>query len=74
MEIDTSLRSVKDLLCDICTEPAAAILFSLMIQDDHEMRREGGQVVKNRFGCYGLMGKMSFNNDKIRDTRYETIK
>ena len=67
MEINTEIAATREMLCEICTDPAAALLFALMVQNDPVLRRQGAStyVKGTKFGCHGIMGKMSFTNETI---------
>ena len=71
MEINTAAHSTRQMLCEITTDPCAALIFAKMIQTQPLIGRPGitAPVERVRFSCFGLMGRISFENDRIITTR-----
>ena len=71
MDLDTDSNQTRQMLAEVTTDPAAVLLFALMVQHDPLLRRAdyNGPTTRNRFGCYGIMGKISFGDDNIMNVR-----
>ena len=67
MEINIDAYASRDLLCEICTDPCAALIFARMLQEEPIVGRPGysAPTVRVKFACYGTMGMISFENDEI---------
>ena len=67
MEINVDAHATRDLLCEICTDPCAALIFARMLQEEPYIGRPGHTApkIKVKFACYGTMGMISFGNDEI---------
>ena len=67
MEVNTQVNATRELLCEICTDPCAAIIFAQMIQETPIVGRPGlsAPLVRVEFECFGTMGMISFTNDRI---------